>query len=1397
MPDNNETTTRFKVDISELRSAMQDAKRQISVTNSEFKAISSTMEDWSRSSTGISAKLNQLNSNLTSQRTILSSLERQYELTVQEMGEGSAEADRLKIAVNNQRAVVNDTEREIVRWGNALDEVGQTEADTGERADDLGDDIDDLEKSTKDASKGFTVFKGVMANLATAGIMAVANGCKQAVGALVGMVKESVQAYAEYEQLVGGVDTLFKDSSKTVQKYANDAYKTAGMNANRYMDTVTSFSASLLSALHGDTAKSAKVADMAIIDMSDNANKMGTSIEMIQNAYQGFAKQNYTMLDNLKLGYGGTKEEMQRLLKDASKLSGQKYDISNLNDVFQAIHVVQTELGITGTTAKEASTTIEGSVNSMKAAWQNLLAGMANENADFGQLVDNLVDSVTTMLGNVMPRVTQALSGVVQLLGGLAPIISEQLPKLLDGILPTLLESLGALGQAILQALISSAPTLLKAVLDLVTTIVNALPSVLNQIMSALGELLPQLINGIGQALHQILNSIISGIYEIISGIVAMTPKILQAGIKLFIGLAEALPSITDNLLDAVVNLLDQIVTALINSIPQLLDSAVQFFTAIVDAIPQIVEQIKVYLPLIIQSITDYLINAVPLLMHGAITLFNAIVQAIPQILPVLTSALPQILTAIVSTLIHAIPVLLQGAIQLLMALIDAIPVIITALVEALPRIIEAIITALIENIPLLLDTAVQVFMALVQAIPKIVVALAKALPQIIKAIVTAVFTLIPKLFQFTGELIKKVVEWAGRIGEKGKNGAKTFVKNVVDFIKKLPSDVAEHLTKVITKVASFVASFGAKAIEAGKTFVTNVINFIKNLPSNVWTWLSNTLTKLSSFVSSMKSKATEAAKGFLTNIVNGIKGIPDKVKDIGTNIVKGLWNGIGNMTSWIKDKIKGFGSSVVNGLKDFFRIRSPSRLTRDEVGKYIALGVAEGIEKNKKYAKKSASEMGEAILTSAKKKVKLLEGANKISLKQEIDYWKEIMKHTKKGSAAYLEATAEMNNAKEKYQKNIISDSKKELKLLQSSNKISLAGEVDYWENVRKQTKKGSDAYKTATTEMNKAKTALNKKLTALDKKFKEDSQKVYTELIKEITELNKKYQEAVDSRAKSITSSLDLFKKFEASEVIGKTDLKANLKSQVDALKDWDNTLTKLSKRKGMDSGLLDELEGMGVDSLETLKELNNMSDKELAEYIKLYKEKNKIAKDRAVKENADLLADTQNQIKKLQDEAKTKLAALKTTYDKELAALGMAVLNNGSGIGQNIVNGITKGIKSSKKTLNTTLKNLADSLVKDVKKALKIKSVSRVLADEVGKFIPSGIAMGIEKNAKAVYSSMKDLTANTVRSTRDGLTTGGATGGVVNNYTQVINSPKQLSRLDIYRQSKNLLGFVGGGY
>ncbi len=324
------------------------------------------------------------------------------------------------------------------------------------------------------------------------------------------MVKQAVEAYGEYEQLVGGVETLFGDAAKIVQENAANAFKTAGMSANDYMNTTIALSASLVQSLGGDTAKAAEIADLAITDMSDNINKMGTSAEMVQNAYRGFVRQNFTMLDNLALGYGGTKEEMTRLLADAEKISGIKYDISSLADMIQAIHVVQTEMNITGTTAKEAATTIQGSVNSMKAAWQNLIVGVADDNQDFDKLMDEFVDSVEIAGDNVLPRVEKALDGVATLVEKGA---DKLLPKAIAVVmrnLPKFIDAGGKIVTAVGDGMVKNSPEILKAGRKALTNLTKSANIATREVLRELKRQSPQIITEIKSIAKEVDGTIVA-----------------------------------------------------------------------------------------------------------------------------------------------------------------------------------------------------------------------------------------------------------------------------------------------------------------------------------------------------------------------------------------------------------------------------------------------------------------------------------------------------------------------------------------------------------------------------------------------------------------------------------------------------------------------------------------------------------------------------------------------------------------------------------------------------------------------------------------------------------------------------------------------------------------------
>lgn len=424
---------------------------------------------------------------------------------------------------------------------------------------------------------------------ASAGVAALGTAC--------------INAYADYEQLVGGVETLFKDSAETIHSFADNAYKTAGLSANEYMETVTSFSASLLQSLDGDTEKAAAAADLAITDMADNANKMGTAMESIQYAYQGFAKQNYTMLDNLKLGYGGTKEEMQRLLADAEKLSGVKYDLSSYADVVEAIHVIQTEMGITGTTAKEASTTIQGSVASMKAAWANLMVGMADDTQDFDLLLSNFIESIGTVADNLLPRIGIVIEGMGKLVAGLAPEIASALPTLTNELLPNLVE-LGVQSiSALVQGIQENGDSLAAGALSIVGTLAEGIAELLPMVADTAASLVVSLADGLTESLPDIIPIAIETISTLVENLTENANTIIDAGIQIILALGEGLIAALPQLIETVPQIVINIANVINDNAPKLIDTALYLITRLAVGLVQAIPTLVVNIPKIIEAI--------------------------------------------------------------------------------------------------------------------------------------------------------------------------------------------------------------------------------------------------------------------------------------------------------------------------------------------------------------------------------------------------------------------------------------------------------------------------------------------------------------------------------------------------------------------------------------------------------------------------------------------------------------------------------------------------------------------------------------------------------------------------------------------------------------------------
>ena len=631
-----------------------------------------------------------------------------------------------------------------------------------------------LKFDTEISEKGFN--KGIknLGNIAQGGLKVLAGSVAGIAAGFGVMTKSALDSFASLEQNIGGVETLFKDSAQKVIDSAENAYKTAGLSANAYMETVTSFSASLLQSLGKDTEKAADYADRAIIDMSDNANKMGTSMEMIQNAYQGFAKQNYTMLDNLKLGYGGTASEMYRLLQDAANLNEEfastaKFSMdskghleANFADITEAIHIVQTEMGITGTTAKEASETISGSIASAKGAFDNFLNGTGSPEA--------LAESMVTAGKNV--------------LRGLGEIV------------PRLLQTLPEVGKLIQENLVNSLS---------------------------------------GDSMQKIVEAGKNAVMSLIDGMLASVPTIIPVALNFVKLIADTVITNVPTLIQKGYELLSNLVYGFVKAIPE--------------ALPKILD--------FVQGIGDKLAEAAPILIQKGFELLQKLVEGIITAVPILISRVPEIISTFANIINDNFPTILMKGAQLLGQLV-------LGLIQSIPT--------LIANIPKIISAIVDTLMA----------------------------------FQWLN-LGRGIIKFLG-----------DGIGAMKDFVVKKGFEILIGLKNTLMNLPSTLANIGRTAVSGLGNAISAGISWVKNAAGNI-----------------------------VSAIVNTIKSIPGGMLSIGKDIVKGLWNGISDMTGWVIDKIQGFGESVLGGIKDFFGIHSPSRVMRDEVGKYMAQGVGVGFEKN------------------------------------------------------------------------------------------------------------------------------------------------------------------------------------------------------------------------------------------------------------------------------------------------------------------------------------------------------------------------------------------------------------------------------------------------------------------
>lgn len=689
------------------------------------------------------------------------------------------------------------------------------------------------DKAEKSESKFAAVGEKIKSGLATAakaGAVVIAGLATVAATGLGTLSVKAVQCYADYEQLVGGVETLFGAGGQSIEEYAdsvgksvsdvsdkyndlmaaqdavmehaNAAYETAGLSANEYMETVTSFSAALISSLDGDTVKAAEVADKAIVDMSDNANKMGSSMESIQNAYQGFAKQNYTMLDNLKLGYGGTKEEMQRLLDDAGKLANQKFDLSSYADIVEAIHVVQENMGIAGTTAKEAATTIQGSIGMVKSAWTNLVTGLANEDADLSTLMDAVIDSFMVAVENIAPRFIEVIPKVVSALQYMVGGIAGYLPDVINELLPSLITAVTTL----VGDLITMIPSMLGSIIPV---FIDTLRSIFEQISASTGLDFTGLFDGLVDGASQVGNMLKGVMPGIISVIQQLIPPLLQ--------IAQDIIPIVVTLVTELTPLLAQIIEAVTPLIAQLLS----------ELIPPLLQVVQAILPVI------------SALLEPVIMIIQSLLAVLSPIISILGSVISQIANFL-------IPIIQQ--------LCDFITTVVTPIIQGVLAVVNEVISWIV--------TFIQENMTTIQAIFQ------------------SAFDVIGGIIQFFVALFTG--DWSG-MWEAVKGilqAGMDFITNVFTLIKDFLTSIGSAIWSVVQNAWENVYMAIYNKITKIKDTITNVFTLIKNTVSDIFTSMKDAVANIFEGIWSAIKGTINKILGGIETMVNGVVSGINKLLD-------------------------------------------------------------------------------------------------------------------------------------------------------------------------------------------------------------------------------------------------------------------------------------------------------------------------------------------------------------------------------------------------------------------------------------------------------------------------------------------------------------------------------------
>lgn len=793
--------------------------------------------------------------------------------------------------------------------------------------------------------------------------------------------------------------------------------------------------------------------------------------------------------------------------------------------------------------------------------------------------------------------------------------------------------------------------------------VINVLKTLWMGFCNIIAPLFTNAFQGVATVIESVM-TVIEGIVQTAVGIINGDAELFTEGIgTIFNGLLTGITGLASNILSLVGELGANILNALgLENIAEIFQTFFETISGIFEQIPEVVnsafETVGAFFTETLPQIIETALETIQGFAENVVAFFT---ETIPETFNSFAETVGSVVDSIISFFTVTIP--------------EAFTNFVTV---TLPNAINSMIT-FFNQIPYYLGYAIGLGIGYIAKFALGIYKFATVqLPQYISVIVKWFSQLPSRIWTWLTQAIQKVSQFASQLAQKALQAGQQFLTNIVKFFTQLPSKIKTFLTRTIQSVTSWASSMRTKAIQAGRSFINGVVNGIKSLPGKIQQTLSNVINKLTSWVSKMHSKGVQGANQLKNGVVNTARSIPSQMVSIGANIVNGVWNGIQGMRSSFVSKVKSFFKGIVDGAKSALGIHSPSKVFDKEIGQNMVKGVIQGVNKQKKNAKKNAEQLAKLYISAGNKRLNELKKHNKYSLQLEVNFWAKMLKESKKGTAKYKKVSAELRDAKKQR----------------------------------------------------------NKKMKVLDNEYTKDVKEVQTKLKEDIQKVMSEYDSVVTSRAEQINSQLSLFKKFESQSENTKQGLLDNLQSQVGGLKDWENTLESLRKR-GVAKGLIEELQEAGVDSLADIKLLNSMTDIELNKYVSLWKEKQQLATKEAVRE---IDKETYvKQIRTLVNNAGKELDKLEQTYKKDLKKLGIGVKDTSKQIGQNIVDGLKKGMKSKYPDFLKYVQKEFNKITVTAKNTLKIKSPSRVFA-EIGKFTAQGLQVGFKNQMPSVNRTVE---------------------------------------------------------